>query len=159
MRLSEGVEWGLHCCLSLALLGDAEPVSTAKLAESYELPPAYLNKCLQALVRGGILTSTAGARGGYRLARPPREITFLDVVTAVEGPEEAFRCTEIRQRGAGATGFRREFLRPCGIASAMRKAEMAWRQELASFTIADVIATTPPSVADRVRNWHATAKR
>ena len=102
MRMGEGVEWGLHCCLALAWIGGEEPLSTAKLAAWFELPPAYLNKRLQALVRAGVLTSTAGARGGFRLARPPEKITLMDVVSAIEGPEEAFRCAEIRQRGAGA---------------------------------------------------------
>ncbi len=58
MRMSEGVEWALHCCVTLAWLGDERPVSTARLASSFELPPAYLNKRLQALVRAGILSST-----------------------------------------------------------------------------------------------------
>ncbi|MFC6932409.1 Rrf2 family transcriptional regulator [Actinomadura yumaensis] len=48
-------------------------------------------------------TSTAGARGGFRLARPLERITLMDVVAAIEGPDDAFQCTEIRRRGAGPT--------------------------------------------------------
>ena len=139
MRMSEGVEWGLHCCITLAWLGDAAPVSTAKFAAEFGLAPAYLNKCLQALVRAGILTSTAGARGGFRLARRPDKVTLLDVVTAIEGNDEAFRCTEIRKRGIGACATAQAFTRPCAIAAAMRKAERAWRRELSAQTIADVM--------------------
>ena len=47
----------------------------------------------------GVLRTVKGARGGYRLARPPAEITVLDVVEAIDGDESAFRCTEIRRRG------------------------------------------------------------
>jgi DNA-binding IscR family transcriptional regulator len=43
--MGEGVEWGLHCCLTLAW-ADEEPVPTAKLAAFFEAPPAYLNKRL-----------------------------------------------------------------------------------------------------------------
>ena len=43
MRMSEGVEWGLHCCVTLAWLEGEGPVSTARLAASFELPAAYLN--------------------------------------------------------------------------------------------------------------------
>lgn len=152
--MGEGVEWGLHCCLVLAWIGDDEALSTAKLAKWFELPPAYLNKRLQALVRAGVLTSTAGARGGFRLARPPEKITLMDVVSAIEGPEEAFRCSEIRQRGAGAEAPASEFRHACGISMAMRRAELAWRRELAARTLADLMAEAPPSAVARARRWH-----
>ncbi|MEV0398724.1 Rrf2 family transcriptional regulator [Actinoallomurus sp. NPDC050550] len=154
MRMGEGVEWGLHCCLALAWIGGEEPLSTAKLAAWFGLPPAYLNKRLQALVRAGVLTSTAGARGGFRLARPPEKITLMDVVSAIEGPDEAFRCAEIRQRGAGAEAPASDFQRACGVSVAMRRAELAWRRELASQTLADLMAKAPPSAGARARRWH-----
>ena len=47
MRMSQGVEWALHCCLNLAWTGT--PVPASRLAALYDLPPAYLNKQLQAL--------------------------------------------------------------------------------------------------------------
>jgi Rrf2 family protein len=159
MRMSEGVEWGLHCCLTLAWVGDEEPVPTAKLAAWFDLPPAYLNKRLQALVRAGILGSTPGARGGFRLARPPERITLMDVVTAIEGPDDVFRCTEIRQRGEGAGAPAREFQRACGIATAMRRAELAWRRELAAQTLADIMAAAPPHAADRTRRHYERTAR
>ncbi|MFH8571216.1 RrF2 family transcriptional regulator [Streptomyces sp. NPDC017993] len=158
MKMSEGVEWGLHCCVTLAWLDGEGPVSTARLAASFELPAAYLNKRLQALVRAGILSSTPGARGGFRLARPPERITLMDVVAAIEGTDDAFRCMEIRRQGAGAEASGREFGRPCGIATAMRRAELAWRRELAAQTVADVMAGVPASAADRTRRWFASER-
>lgn len=155
--MSEGVEWAMHCCLTLAWLGDDQPVPTAKLAAGYELPPAYLNKQLQALVRAGILASTPGARGGFRLARPLDKITLMDVVTAIEGPDDAFQCTEIRQRGAGAEAPVRQFRAPCAISTAMRKAELAWRRALIAQTLAEVQAAADrhaPNLADGVRRWY-----
>jgi Rrf2 family protein len=153
MRLSEGVEWTLHCCVTLGWLDTDKPVSTAKLAATFDLPPAYLNKRLQALVRAGILTSTPGARGGFRLARPPEKITLMEVVAAIEGRENAFRCTDIRRRGAGAERPAHEFQRQCVITTAMRKAELAWRRELASQTLADMMATAPQAAVERTRSW------
>ena len=155
MRLGEGVEWSLHCCLTLGWLGSDEPVSTAKLAAVFDLPPAYLNKRLQALVHAGVLSSTPGARGGFRLARPPENITLMEVVAAIEGAEYAFRCTEIRQRGAGADRPAHEFGQQCVITTAMRKAELAWRRELASRTLADMLAAAPTAAAERTREWFA----
>jgi len=152
--MSEGIEWGLHCCLTLAWLGNSVPVPTSRLAAQFDLPPAYLNKCLQALVRARILISSPGARGGFRLARSPDNITLLDVVLAIEGPEDAFRCTEIRRCGAAANAPAREFQKPCGIASAMQRAELAWRRELAVQTVADMMAAAPRTAADRTRHWY-----
>jgi Rrf2 family protein len=147
------VEWTLHCCVTLGWLDTDKPVSTAKLAAIFELPPAYLNKRLQALVRAGILTSTPGVRGGFRLARPPEKITLMEVVAAIEGRENAFRCTDIRKRGAGAERPAHEFQQQCVITTAMRKAELAWRRELASQTLADMMVAAPQAAAERTRDW------
>jgi Rrf2 family protein len=154
MRMSEGVEWGLHCCVVLHWLEDQWPVPTGRLAAQFDLPPEYLKKRLQTLVRAGILESVPGAQGGCRLARTPDRITLMDVVAAVEGRDDAFRCTEIRQRGVGADAAAGEFRRRCGIATAMRRAELAWRRELAATTLADVIAETPASARLRARHFY-----
>ncbi|MFB4320206.1 Rrf2 family transcriptional regulator [Actinomadura sp. 21ATH] len=156
--MSEGVEWAAHICLLLDWLETDEPVPTGTLAKSYELPPAYLNKQLQALVRAGIASSTAGRNGGFRLARPLTEITMMDVVAAIEGPEDAFQCTEIRRRGMNADVAERVSRVPCSVSTAMRRAELAWRRELAGQTLADVQADAErsvPRLGDRVRAWYA----
>ena len=138
MKLSDGVEWGVHACVVLAVLPPDGALPAARLAEYHGVPSAYLAKHLQALSRAGIVESVAGPKGGYRLARPAADITMLDVVVAVDGPEPAFRCTEIRQRGPAAVAPERYRL-PCGIARAMWAAEDAWRAELAKRTIADLV--------------------
>ncbi|MGH3240672.1 MAG: RrF2 family transcriptional regulator, partial [Spirillospora sp.] len=109
MRMSEGVEWGLHCCVSLGWLDDQTPVSTRRLAAWFDLPQEYLKKRLQALGRAGILTSSPGARGGWSLARSPARITVMEVVTALEDGPDLFSCTEIRRQGAGGHGAGTEF--------------------------------------------------
>lgn len=145
MRLSEGVEWVLHSCTVLATLPTDQALPAAKLAELHDLPPAYLAKHLQAAAAAGLLHTVSGPRGGYRLARPPAQISLLDVVLAVDGDDTAFRCSEIRQRGpvAGSASSYRE---PCGIARAMWRAEDAWRAELAATTIADLVMELVTSV-------------
>jgi Rrf2 family protein len=153
MRMGEGVEWGLHCCLVLAWLDDLAPLPAGRLAEIFDLPPEYLKKRLQPLVKAGILSSGAGVRGGYRLARQPEKVTLMDVVAAVEGGLEPFRCGEVRQRGAGEVANPDEFRRPCGILTALRKAELAWRRELAAQTLADLLVATPRAVQQRVRRF------
>src|SRR5262249_13168229 len=149
MRMGTGVEWGLHCCVTLAWLTDHWPVPIGRLADRFDLPPEYLKKRLQALVRAGILTSTPGVGGGFGLARPPERITLMDVVTALEGGVEPFHCAEIRQRGSNGDRPAAEFAKPCGIFVAMRRAELAWRRELAAQTIADLLRDAPAAAAER----------
>jgi Rrf2 family protein len=137
MRMSQGVEWALHTCLNLSWLDT--PVPTGTLAAFYELPPAYLNKQLQALARAGILTSVPGPRGGFRLARNPAAISLLDIVTAIEGPDDLFRCDQILRKGPGDhAGV--DYRHSCAFAQAMSGADLAWRRELAGRTVADVRA-------------------
>lgn len=154
--MSDGVEWALHCCTVLATLPSDRALPAAKLAELHDLPPAYLAKHLQALAAAGIAESVPGPRGGYRLARPPAAISLLDVVTAVDGIERAFRCAEIRQQGPAA-GPPSAYRRPCGIARAMWRAEDAWRAELRATTVADLVAellvTVPPALLQAGAEW------
>jgi Rrf2 family protein len=158
MRMSEGVEWALHTCVNLAWIGQAVPV--AKLAALHDLPAPYLNKQLQPLVKAGILASVRGPGGGFQLARRPESITLMDVVSAVEGRGPAFRCTEIRRKGAGE-GDEADLHGPCWIHQAMRSAELAWRRELASRTVADVKSDAErsvPGIAGRIRDWMANTR-
>lgn len=137
--MSEGVEWALHSCLNLTWLPPGQAVPAAKLAAFYELPAAYLNKQLQALARAGIVSSTSGPRGGFQLARSPESITLLDVVVAIEGPEEAFRCEQLLKKGPGADA-KVDYRQACLLSQAMRRADLAWRRELAAQTLADMKA-------------------
>lgn len=163
MRISEGVEWAVHVCGVLAAAPEGRGLPGARLAEFHDLPPAYLAKHLQALSRAGIVTADRGVKGGYRLGRPPAEISLLDIVLAIEGPEPAFRCTEIRKRGpcpAPPSACKK----PCAIARAFLAAETAWREELAAVTVADMNAAAAAESFDdkrrrEFRAWMAAAMR
>ncbi|WP_087927091.1 MULTISPECIES: Rrf2 family transcriptional regulator [Streptomyces] len=158
MRMSEGVEWAMHTCLNLAWVGPDRAVPAARLAAFYDLPPAYLGKQLQALVQADIASSSPGPRGGFRLAREPETITLMDIVTAIEGPEKAFRCSEIRRRGPQHEVSQGAFDHPCHVSWAMREAELAWRRQLAAKTLADVQKTvlrSSPGIPERTRQWFA----
>src|SRR4051794_18199547 len=130
--------------------------SAAQLAEYYDIPVAYLAKQLNALVRAGVMTATTGPRGGFRLARPPEQITMLQIVEAVDGSSPLFRCNELRQRGPGAASPE-QCRTTCGIARHMWAAEAAWRASLAGVTLADIVAGLPRGVAQRTRSLLARA--
>jgi Rrf2 family protein len=156
MRLSEGVEWGLHCCVLLAVLPPGAGLPTGRLAEFHGVPDAYLAKHLQAMSRAGILEAGTGPRGGYRLARPPADISVLDVVEALDGEDPAFRCLEIRRRGPVAVPAR-EYRTMCGIHRVMVEADSVWRARLARTSIADLAAgmarDARPKAIEKFRTW------
>ncbi len=138
MKLGDGVEQAIHSAGMLAGLSEGGVLSAAALAEFHGVSTSYLLKHLQSLSSAGIVATVPGPKGGYRLARPTDKITLLDIVLAVEGPQPAFRCAEIRQRGPNPLPGR-YFTKPCGINAAMLKAEKVYRAELAKTTIADIL--------------------
>lgn len=143
-------EWVLHCATTLAQLDAGASASAAQLAQYYDLPTAYLTKQLKSLVRAGLLAATTGPRGGFRLARPASEITLLQIVEAVDGTSPPYECREIRQQGRGALRPE-ECRRTCVLAEKMAEAHEAWRGSLAGVTLADILATLPPSAPRRTR--------
>jgi Rrf2 family protein len=152
--MSGGVEWALHCCVVLTSV--EEPVPATKLAELHDISASYLAKQLQALSRAGLVRSVEGKAGGYVLTREPASITVLDVVEAVDGPGQAFSCTEIRQRGPLAAPAE-SCTAPCPIARAMTGADAAWREALRAVSIADLVqdvaSASGPSALVRVSAW------
>lgn len=76
-----------YAVVALAELARAgsEPVPIGQIAERRGMPVQFLEQLFSTLRRAGILTSHRGAKGGYTLARPPEEITVLEVVQALDG--------------------------------------------------------------------------
>jgi Rrf2 family protein len=138
-RLGEGVEHALHCVMVMGALPDNAMLAAKALAEFHGVSESYLLKHLKALAAAGVVVSSTGKRGGYRLARPASETTFLDVVEAIDGPGPAFRCTEIRQRGPANVADPCAYKAPCLVHRRMMIAERAWRDALKSQTIADLV--------------------
>jgi Rrf2 family protein len=86
MRLTSATAYALRALVYLARHGDGRMLASAAIAEAEGLPDRFLVKVLAPLVRADVLHSAGGPGGGYRLARPAKRITLLEVVEAVEGP-------------------------------------------------------------------------
>jgi Rrf2 family protein len=162
VKLSDGVEWGVHAAVLLGFLAPDAALPTGRIAEYHGVPAAYLAKHLQAMSRAGLLASVQGPRGGYRLARPPDRISMLDVVEAIDGVEPAFRCTEIRRRGPAARPAR-EYPLPCAIHVVMNDADRAWRRELERVSVADlmtsVVDAASPKALELGGRWMQEVQR
>lgn len=85
MRLSKRTEYGLRAVVQLARLGPRTYVQSKDLAQQEGLPNKFLESILLALRRGDFLESKVGSGGGYRLARPPRDIRVGDLIRRLEG--------------------------------------------------------------------------
>lgn len=78
--------YALDALVELCLQGDRGPVPIAELARKRNIPVQFLEQLFAVLRRAGLLRSQRGVRGGYAFARPPGEITVLELVELLDGP-------------------------------------------------------------------------
>jgi len=88
---SQTTEYALRTIVYLATQNGA-PRTTRQIAEAARIPAGYLSKVLQVLVRAKIVNSQRGVNGGFTLARPPDELSALDVINAVDPIRRIERC-------------------------------------------------------------------
>src|SRR5215475_3093501 len=89
VRLPRKAQYAICGVFDLAYNGQGEAVQIRAISARQAIPPRYLEQIFQRLRRAGLVRSKSGPGGGYRLARPPEEITLREVVEAVEGPLRA----------------------------------------------------------------------
>jgi Rrf2 family transcriptional regulator, nitric oxide-sensitive transcriptional repressor len=88
---SQTTEYAMRAMAWLALT-PGTLVSTLTLAEKTKVPPHYLAKVLQQLSAAQLIVGRRGVRGGYKLSRPPSQITVLDVVRSVAEIQRITAC-------------------------------------------------------------------
>ncbi|MFB5676738.1 RrF2 family transcriptional regulator [Paenibacillus terreus] len=93
MKYSQATDYALHVMLYLVAAAPDKPVGVAVLAERMGVSQTYLSKMLTKLVKAGLIQSVSGANGGYRLRRNWDDISFLDVIHAIEGTASMFECS------------------------------------------------------------------
>jgi len=87
MQVSRKVDYALRATIHLANDEHRDRAcSVAEIAERERIPRQFLEKIIRDLIRGRLVRSRRGPHGGYVLARPAEEVTFKDVIEAVEGP-------------------------------------------------------------------------
>jgi Rrf2 family protein len=101
-----------------------------EIAERMHIPQNYLSIILSEFVRAGLLVATAGKEGGYELARPPEEVSLLEVVELAEGPVSLDRCL-LRGIPCGRSGY-------CAAHEAWGSAQAALAARLAKTTFRDL---------------------
>jgi len=92
MKISTKGRYGLRILLDLALHKDPEPRLLRDIAKSQGLSEKYLSRLIIELRQAGLVESVRGAKGGYHLAKEPKEITLLELMEVMEGPIGIVGC-------------------------------------------------------------------
>lgn len=92
MKMPAKGRYGLRFMLVLAARGDTEITPLREIARDEELSEKYLEHIVAVLYREKLIYSVRGARGGYRLSRPPSEITVGEILRAMDGTFRDISC-------------------------------------------------------------------
>ena len=151
MRISAKADYAVRAALELAA-AEQPPVKGERLADAQGIPLKFLENILIDLRHAGLVFSQRGPDGGYRLDRPPEEITVADVIRAVDGPLASVRGE--RPESMHYEGPAEE-LAPVWIAL-----RAAVRGVLEQVTLRDVVeGSVPDDVAELARDPDAWKRR
>lgn len=92
MKLSTRAKYGLRALIDLALYSQKEVVSIQSIATRQNISVSYLEQLMARLKKAGLVESTRGAQGGYRLGMPENEISVGDILRVLEGSLDAVDC-------------------------------------------------------------------
>lgn len=118
-------------------------LSARKLAELARVPLPMLTNILHQLLHHGLVESTRGAQGGYRLARQPNEITLFDMIEAVEGPVKLTLCC-CDAAALDATHNRCDLEWDCSIKEPVRRVHASLRRFLAQVALSQIAGDNVP---------------
>lgn len=91
MQITRETDYAIRCILHMS--EEPERVSVVdEISKSKNIPKSFLAKILQRLVKAGIVFSLRGVKGGFHLAKEPKDISLLTVIEAIEGPISINKC-------------------------------------------------------------------
>lgn len=133
LRVSKLTDYGTLVLAHMARK-PAEVYAAADVAVATHLAVPTVSKLLKCFARAGLLTSQRGAHGGYCLARPPEQITAVQLIDAIEGPVAITQCS---------LGHDRCNLEPvCGVGHNWQRITLAIREALGTITLAQLARPT-----------------
>lgn len=134
MKISTKGRYGLRILLDLAMhLEEPQPRMLKDIADSQSISEKYISRLVIALRQAKLVQSVRGAKGGYRLARNPSEITLLEVVEIMEGPIGVVECT------SPETGSPCSRSHLCAAHSIWEGVNAVFRNTLAEITLQSII--------------------
>lgn len=150
MQVSRRVDYALRAAIHLARLESGQSVNVSEISAGEAIPKKFLEKILQDLIHAGVVVSRRGAHGGYALARAAQEISFRDVMEAVEGPIALNVCVGERNLcSVSAT---------CGMHHVWTEGQRRLIELFAATRLTDLVPPRPAPVdSDRVEARTAPA--
>ena len=149
LRISKLTDYGTVLLAHLAA-NQAAVCSAADVAGATGIAPPTVSKLLKSLARAGLVSSTRGANGGYRLARPPQQISAADVIDALEGPVSITECS--------ASDGDCEHEGVCSVGGAWQRINVAIRRALQDVTLNDLVRANSPLPTFRFAGLPITVK-
>jgi Rrf2 family protein len=104
MKLSRKSDYALRAVRHLSTLPKDQLGSINSISEAERVPREFLAKILKDLTRGGVLKSYQGVTGGYKLAKPAKEVSFLNVIEIIDGPLRVSLATDGKAKGFNNDG-------------------------------------------------------
>lgn len=136
MQFSIGVEYAFHSLFYMVGLPEHKTIGIKQIAELNKITETYLSKVFAKLRKAGIVRATPGIKGGYQLARQAEDISFWDIIEAIEGPSFFFQCVEIRKKNIfvdDPSVFTAKC--PCLIKVVIQEAEELFRNRLRTISL------------------------
>ena len=131
MQFSIGVEYAFHSLFYMIDMPEGKTIGIKRIAELHGITETYLSKIFAKLGRAQIVKSIPGVKGGYALARNAEDISFWDIIEAIEGSAYLFQCAEIRKKNIfvdDPSVFSEKC--PCLIKVVIQEAEDGFRKSL-----------------------------
>ena len=151
MLFSTKAEYGVRLLVELGRRGDGPPVALASVAEAETLPLSYLEHLVAKLREAGLVSSTRGAHGGYRLSRPAEEIDMLEVVVALEGPVAPMDCFHVDREGRVLCSHEADSDQACATKMLWTRVQGGVTRALAGTTLADLVEFSTPEARRAAR--------
>jgi len=145
MQFSKSTDYALHALIHLGLPERHTNVGIKELSAALGVSESYLSKIMSKLRQDGIVRAVPGVNGGYELARPADQITFLDVIQVIEGRQQLFECSNMNSRQhqllvhEGAAQQEQPARNGCLVEKVMEGAEEHLHQYLREHTIQTVL--------------------
>jgi Rrf2 family transcriptional regulator, cysteine metabolism repressor len=139
MLFSTKAEYGIRLMVELGRSPGTEPIALSAVAEAEMLPLSYLEHLVAKLREADLVTSTRGAHGGYRLARPAEEIDMLEIVQSLEGPIAPMECFHIEREGRVLCSHEADDGRACATKLLWTRVQGGVTKALSGTTLADLV--------------------
>ena len=149
MLFSTKAEYGVRLMVELGRHDGAAPLSLSAVAEAERLPLSYLEHLVARLRNADLVTSTRGAHGGYRLARPATEITMDEVVEALEGQIAPMECFHETPEGKVLCSHVTDGDQACATKLLWTRVQGGVTKALAGTTLAELVEFRAPSAPEK----------